>query len=207
MKLLYGTSNAGKLAVMRRSLASLENIEIMGLDQINAPLPQIEETGSTPLENARIKAHAYYEALKIPVFSCDSGLYFEGLPEEVQPGVHVRNIHGRCLSDEEMTEYYRSLAEKYGDITARYQNAICFVLDEEHVYESMDESLSGETFLLTSVPHARRQKGFPLDCLSKNISTGEYYYDMGECRQDDVAVDTGFLRFFQEILGENAYEV
>lgn len=198
MKIIYGTTNAGKLAVMKRSLAALENIEIIGLNQIETLLPEVAETGSTPLENARIKALAYYKVLKMPVFSCDSGLYFEGLPEELQPGVHVRNINGKCLTDEEMTEYYRSLAEKYGDITARYKNAICFVLDEEHIYESMDDSLSGEPFLLTAVPHPKRQEGFPLDCLSKDIATGKYYYDMGEFHQDDVALDEGFLKFFRK---------
>lgn len=209
MKLLYGTTNAGKLAVMKRSLSALPQIELIGLKQIEEELakegkqlPQIAETGNTPLENARIKALGYYKALKVPVFSCDSGLYLDGIPKELQPGIHVRNINGKCLTDEEMTEYYRSLAEQYGDITARYKNAVCLVLDEEHIYESMDDSLSGEPFILTSVPHPRRQEGFPLDCLSKNIITGEYYYDMGEYHQDDVALDYGFLKFFKKILAK-----
>lgn len=210
MKLLYGTTNAGKLAVMKRSLSALPRIELIGLKQIEEELlkegkglPQVAETGNTPLENARMKAWAYYEALKIPVFSCDTGLYLEGIPEELQPGIHVRNINGRCLTDEEMTEYYRSLAEQYGDITARYKNAICFVLDKEHIYESMEDSLSGEPFILTSIPHPKRQEGFPLDCLSKNIAAGRYYYDMGEYRQDDVALNRGFLEFFRKIFQQN----
>lgn len=198
MKILYGTTNPGKLAVMKRSLAPLKEIELIGLHEIEMPLPEIEETGSTPLENARLKAVAYYEAWHMPVFSCDSGLYFEGLPEEIQPGIHVRNVNGKCLTDQEMTQYYGGLAKKYGDITARYKNAICLVMDQEHIYESMEESLSGEPFLLTSVPHEKRQTGFPLDCLSKNIATGQYYYDLGENRQDDVALDRGFLEFFRD---------
>lgn len=207
MQLLYGTSNAGKLAMMRRSLAELSGIEIIGLKDIEAELqksgrklPVIEETGDTPLENARMKAKAYYHAFRIPVFSCDSGLYFDGLAPELQPGVHVRNVHGKRLTDEEMTAYYGGLAAKYGDLTARYKNAVCFVLDEAHIYESMDDSLSGEPFLLTAVPHPKRQEGFPLDCLSKSIATGEYYYDSGECREDLVAGNRGFLDFFSGIL-------
>ena len=200
MKLLYGTTNEGKLAAMRRCLASLPQIELIGLNQIKAPLPHIAETGRTLPENARLKALSYYGALHMPVFSCDTGLYFDRLPGELQPGIHVRNIRGRCLTDEEMTEYYAGLARKYGDLVARYRNAICLVLDEEHIYESMDESLSGEAFLLTSVPHLKRQKGFPLDCLSKHIATGAYYYDMPDMQQDDVALNDGFLRFFQNAL-------
>lgn len=202
MKLLYGTTNQGKLESIRRCLSQISNIEIIGLADMPHPLPSVLEEGSTPLENARIKAWAYYEAFQIPVFSCDSGLYFERLPEEVQPGVHVRRVRGKELTDDEMTEYYSGLARQYGDIRARYRNAVCFVLDREHSYESMDESLSGEPFLLTSRPHPHRQKGFPLDCLSKNIASGAYYYDMGRNCQDDVAFDQGFLLFFQKILGE-----
>lgn len=207
MKILYGTTNPGKLEAMRQTLAPLAQIEIIGLEQLTEELtksilPEVEETGATPLENARIKALAYYAAFRIPVFSCDSGLYFDGLPEEVQPGIHVRNVHGKCLTDEEMTEYYRGLAERYGDITARYRNAICLVLDEEHIYESMEDSLSGEPFLLTSVPHPDhiRQKGFPLDCLSKDIATGRYYYDMEGHVQEEVTMYNGFRQFFQRIL-------
>ena len=102
------------------------------------------ETGSTPLENARIKALAYYRAFDMPVFSCDSGLYFDNVPDELQPGVHVRNVNGKCLSDDEMVEYYSGLAKKYGNLTARYRNAICFVQDEEHIYESMAPSMASD---------------------------------------------------------------
>lgn len=205
LQLLYGTSNQGKLAAMRRALKALPNVEIIGLEDIKdikENLPEVEETGSTPLENARLKALAYYDTLKIPVFSCDTGLYFDGLPEELQPGVHVRTVRGRRLTDEEMTAYYAGLARRYGDLTARYQNAICLVLDAAHIYESMDDTLSGQPFLLTSTPHPRGReiKGFPLDCLTKNITTGEYYYDMGENCEDNVALNNGFYSFFKSIL-------
>lgn len=202
MQLLFGTSNQGKLAVMRRALKPLPDIELISLEDIKENLPEVEETGSTPLENARLKALAYYGALKIPVFSCDTGLYFDGLPDELQPGVHVRTVRGKRLTNEEMTAYYADLARRYGDLTARYQNAVCLVLDSDHIYESMDDTLSGEPFLLTSIPHPRGRdmEGFPLDCISKSLITGEYYYDMGENCQDDLALDKGFYNFFKSIL-------
>ena len=200
MKLLYGTTNQGKLEWMRRRLAPIFGLEVIGLMDMQPPLPSVQENGLTPLENARIKAWAYYEAFHCPVFSCDSGLYFEGLPQEIQPGIHVRRVGGKELTDDEMTEYYSGLAKQYGDITARYKNAVCLVWDKEHSYESMEESLSGEPFLLTARPHPKRQKGFPLDCLTKNIVTGAYYYDMVENRQDQADTDNGFLLFFQKIL-------
>lgn len=197
MKLLYGTGNPAKLEVMGRKLSAL-GIELLGLGDMDREAPAVKEEGCTPLENARQKALAYYDAFGIPVFSCDSGLYFEGVPEDVQPGVHVRTVGGKYLTDEEMRAYYGGLARKYGDLKARYRNAICLVLDKGRMYEAMDETLESEPFLITSVPHSDiRHKGFPLDSLSVDISTGMYYYDLGEYRIDKVAAEDGFLRFFQ----------
>lgn len=202
MKILYGTGNPAKLSAMQRRLDTL-GIELIGLKDIKAQgleVPQVEENGSTPLENARIKALAYYEAFRMPVFSCDSGLYFDNVPEEVQPGVHVRTINGKYLTDEEMQAYYAGLAKQYGNLTARYRNAICFVMDEDTVYEAMEPSMESERFLLTDRAHPILKKGFPLDSLSIDIKTGKYYYDLPEDALDQVAVEDGFLEFFKKIL-------
>ena len=173
---------------------------MIGLKEIDMELPEIDEDGNTPLENARKKALAYYAAFKMPVFSCDSGLYIDDIPEEDQPGVHVRTINGKYLTDEEMIGHYSSLAKKYGDLTARYRNAICLVLDDEHVYEAMEESMASEPFIITEKPHAILRKGFPLDSLSINRKTGKYYYDLEEDELDQVAVEDGFLEFFKRYL-------
>lgn len=202
MKILYGTGNQAKLEVMRQRLSKL-NIEVAGLTDMGKAPPQVPEDGSTPLENARQKAHAYYQAYGVPVFSCDSGLYFEAVPEEIQPGVHVRTVGGKYLTDEEMLAYYTGLAEKYGDIKARYRNAICLVLDEEHVYEAMDESIASSPFLITSVPHSSvLHKGFPLDSISKDIGTNRYFYDMDEAEMNLAAAPDGFTEFFRGVLEE-----
>ncbi len=74
MKLLYGMGNPAKLSSMKKKLKKLE-IELIGLKDLNCEIPDVPETGKTPLENARIKALAYYHAFHIPVFSCDFGLY------------------------------------------------------------------------------------------------------------------------------------
>ena len=138
MKLLYGTGNLAKLSAMRNRLEQLD-IELIGLNDLKVEgknVPEVKEDGNTPLENARLKAMVYYEAFQIPVFSCDSGLYFDNVPDEVQPGVHVRNVNGKCLSDDEMIDYYSGLVKAYGNLVARYRNAICFVMDNTHIYEA-----------------------------------------------------------------------
>ncbi|MBQ3512332.1 MAG: hypothetical protein IJA32_00835 [Lachnospiraceae bacterium] len=199
MKILYGTGNPAKLEAMKRHLSGL-GIDVIGLKEIDMEIPEVEEDGNTPLENARKKALCYYQAFHMPVFSCDSGLYIENIPEEIQPGVHVRTIQGKYLSDDEMIEYYKGLAEKYGDLKAQYKNAICLVLNETDVFGAMEESMASEPFIITSQPHEIRKKGFPLDSLSIDIKSGKYYYDLGEEELDEVAVGDGFLEFFKQHL-------
>jgi len=203
LKLLYGTGNRAKLSAMRSRLKQLD-IELIGLDDLRAEgktIPQVVEDGKAPLENARLKATAYYEAFHIPVFSCDSGLYFDNVSEAIQPGVHVRNVNGKCLTDDEMIDYYSGLVKIYGNLVARYRNAICFVQDDTHIYEAMEPSMESEKFILTDRPHSIvRKKGFPLDSISLDIKTNKYYYDLPTDRLEQVAVEDGFLDFFKRIL-------
>ena len=206
MKLLYGTGNLAKLSAMRNRLEQLD-IELIGLNDMRAEgkiVPKVIEDGNTPLENARLKAMAYYEAFQIPVFSCDSGLYFDNVPDEVQPGVHVRNVNGKCLSDDEMIDYYSGLVKTYGNLVARYRNAICFLMDDTHIYEAMEPSMESEKFILTDKPHSTvRKEGFPLDSISLDIKTNKYYYDLPKDRLEQVAVEDGFLEFFKNVLNLN----
>lgn len=199
--LLFGTGNPSKLNTMRESLKDLD-IELLSLrDMENSP-PDVDESGSSPLENARIKALSYYRFYEIPVFSLDSGLFFENVPDELQPGVHVRNVGGKHLSDDEMIEYYSSLARRFGGrLTARYKNALCLVMSEDEMYTSMDESLWGKAFLLSDTPHVRPHKeGFPLDRLSVEIESGKYYFDLPE--SVEIAMNKGFRNFFENTLKE-----
>ncbi|MDE5778506.1 MAG: hypothetical protein K2I10_08420 [Lachnospiraceae bacterium] len=206
MKLLFGTGNLAKLSVMKHRLKKID-IELIGLGDLKAAgksIPKVLENGNTPLENARLKALKYYEAFQMPVFSCDSGLYFDNVPDEVQPGVHVRNVNGKCLSDQEMMEYYAGLVRKYGNLIARYRNAICFVMDEKRIYESVDSSMDSEKFILTDKPHsAIRKKGFPLDSMSIDMKTNKYYYDLPADELEQFAVEDGVLLFFQKVLNLN----
>lgn len=208
MELIYGTGNPAKLEFMRRETKGLP-FEVIGLEQAAEragirPAP-VEEDGDSPLENAKIKAWAYYKLFRKPVFSCDSGLYLwdyrtgQMLPDQVQPGIHVRGRGKERLTDDELLDHYTGLVRKYGMILARYKNGICLVMDESHSYESMDEGLWGQAFLLADRPHPKRIKGFPLDSISLEITSGQYFYDLPENSQDVVA-ETNFRQFFTSVL-------
>lgn len=202
MRILYGTTNQAKLDSMRR-ITKVLGIEIIGLKDVNQPLPHIEESGKNPLENAKMKAEAYYKAFSMPVFSCDSGLYFYNIEEALQPGTHIRRVNGKELTDEEMIEYYSGLAKSHDDrLIGRYRNAIYFILDDETKFSGMDESLATEPFMLVSKPHEKRIKGFPLDSISVDLASGKYYYDIEEKSVDQSAVEKGFKAFFEKVLSK-----
>ena len=200
MRILYGTTNQAKLDSMKR-ITKVLGIEIIGLKDVNQPLPHIEESGKNPLENAKMKAEAYYKAFSMPVFSCDSGLYFDNIEEKLQPGTHIRRVNGKELTDEEMIEYYSGLAKSHDDrLIGRYRNAIYFILDDETQFFSMDKSLETEPFMLVSKPHEKRIKGLPLDSISVDLASEKYYYDIEEKSVDQSAVLQGFKAFFEKVL-------
>lgn len=209
VQLIYGTGNPAKIASMRRNLQGMP-LEVVGLEEaaksMGITLPEIEENGDTPMENAVLKAKGYYRLFRRPVFSCDSGLYLwnhetgEMLPDEEQPGLHVRGRGLVRLTDDQLIEHMISLVHKYGTIRAQYKNAICLVLEEAVVLESEEENLWGEPFLFTDVPHEKRVPGFPLDSISVEIKSGRYFYDMENEKQDVVAADEGFKTFFKDAI-------
>lgn len=198
--LLYGTGNPAKLDMMRGYLTSFD-LDIIGLQDMKETPPEVEENGNDPLENAYEKAMAYYRFYKVPVFSCDSGLFFDNVPDEWQPGIHVRNIGGKRLSDSEMIIYYGLKAREYGGkLTARYKNAICLVLSENEIHRSMDESLWGKPFYIVGKPHEKRVEGFPIDSLTVDIESGKYFFDLPQTK--DTRFAEGVWNFFENALKE-----
>ena len=88
-RLLLATHNGGKLEEFRGLL------EPFGLDLVSAAeldLPEPEETGTTFIDNARIKAHAAAAASGLLALADDSGLSVDALGG--QPGVYTANWAG-----------------------------------------------------------------------------------------------------------------
>ncbi len=77
-RILIGTGNKGKFKEIERILKSIGIEAIPPEEEV-----KVEEKGDTFLENAYIKAEAYYERFKMPVLADDSGLVvysLDGLP-------------------------------------------------------------------------------------------------------------------------------
>jgi len=83
-QLLVATHNQGKLEEIA-ALLSPRGIAVTGAADLNLPEP--EETESTFVGNARIKAHAAAHATGMPALSDDSGIEIDAL--NGAPGVHT----------------------------------------------------------------------------------------------------------------------
>ena len=83
-RLLVATHNAGKLDEMTVLLKPF-GIAVIGAAEMHLPEP--EETGTSFVENARIKAHAAAGATGLPALADDSGIEIDALDKA--PGVYT----------------------------------------------------------------------------------------------------------------------
>ncbi|MDQ0392410.1 RdgB/HAM1 family non-canonical purine NTP pyrophosphatase [Labrys monachus] len=88
-RLVLATHNNGKLAEFRALMAP-HGVDVVSVGQLGLPVP--EETGTTFVENARIKALAALEATGLPSLADDSGLCIEALGGA--PGVYTADWAG-----------------------------------------------------------------------------------------------------------------
>lgn len=202
MQLLFGTYNPAKVKMLRKLLAPL-GITMIGLSDLEVRPPEADETGATPLENARIKALVYHHATGMTTLAADSGLYLDGVSSEQQPGEHARRLNGERMDDEAMIAYYAGVARSHGGrVAARYRNALCIAFADGRTADIFDDSVASDAFYLVDTPHMRRTPGFPLDSLSVEIQSGKYYFDLDRARADgDLAQRNGMVHFIRGALG------
>ena len=160
MKILFATTNPAKVKKYADEL-SKKKVELFTLKDLNLNLP-VEENGKDAIENACIKAKAYYEESGITTIGMDNTLFIEELPEEKQPGTHVRRINGKELNDEQMIEYYTNLVRQNGGkLTVKwiYGMAIC------NGKEIKTYTWSKDHFYFVDKPCELRNPGYPLDSI------------------------------------------
>ena len=123
-KVVLASGNVGKLREMSALLAPL-GFELLTLGALGIASP--EETGTTFLENALLKARHAAAAAKLPAISDDSGIEVDAL--EGRPGVYSARFAGPNATDQENLN--KLLAELHGVHPefrqARYHCVIVFV--------------------------------------------------------------------------------
>jgi XTP/dITP diphosphohydrolase len=127
-RVVLASGNVGKLREMSALLAPL-GFELLTLGSLGIASP--EETGTTFLENALLKARHAAHAAQLPAISDDSGIEVDAL--DGRPGVYSARFAGVNATDQE--NLHKLLAELHGVHPefrqARYHCVIVFVRNAE----------------------------------------------------------------------------
>lgn len=186
-KILFATTNQSKLKRFSKGL--LENeVEIVSLKDLNLEL-NVDENGNNVIENALVKARAAYQLTKMPVMGMDDSLYLENVPEKLQPGLFVRRVNGKTLSDEEMVDHYLNLVNQYGvngKINCKWVYGLA-VIDEfgkEHTYtwEKAD-------FYMTNEKSELMNPGYPLNSISKYKVNDKFFTEVTDEEKESLKVN------------------
>ena len=128
-KFLIASNNAHKVVELNRILNPL-GIHAVTAKECNIDLGDVEETGTTFAENAKIKAMSAFEKSGMPSVADDSGLMIDAL--DGRPGVYSARYAGENATDEDR---YNKVLEEMKDVpedkrTARFVSSICCILED-----------------------------------------------------------------------------
>ena len=127
-KIVMASGNLGKLREISRILADLD---IVVVPQSEFGVSDADETGTTFVENALIKARHAAAATGLPAIADDSGLSVDAL--DGRPGVYSARYAGADATDAENNR--KLLAELAGvadaDRGAAFHCTACFVMPDD----------------------------------------------------------------------------
>lgn len=117
IEVLLATRNQGKVAELRRMLAGVDDVRVLGLADVVA-FAEAPETGATFAENAVAKARDAVAATGLPAVADDSGLVVDAL--NGMPGVLSARWSGRHGDDRGNLEL---VLGQLGDVPAHRRGA------------------------------------------------------------------------------------
>lgn len=199
-EILFATGNASKVARYSGKLLD-KGISLKSLKDLNINI-EVEENGKTAIENATIKAKAYYEATKMTTMAVDDTMYIDDIPEEKQPGVFVRRVNGKRLNDEEMIEYYTNLVKTYGkDGKLNTKWILGMVIIKDGKISTYTDVTS--EYYLVDTPAKDMKEGYPLSSILFNKKANKYdIYLTEEDKKIGQADDSGFINFIEKTINQ-----
>lgn len=199
-EVLFATSNVSKVSRFSNKLLE-KGIILKSLKDIDVDI-DVDENGDTAIENAIIKAKAYYEATKMITIAMDDTMYIDDIPEDKQPGVFVRRVNGKRLNDEEMVEHYTNLVKEYGKdgkLNTKWILGMALIKDGE-VFTYTD--VTSEYFLVDT-PAKDMREGYPLSSILVNKKVNKYdIYLTEEEKKLGQADDRGVIDFIENIVNK-----
>ena len=135
LKFALGTANPGKVREMCDILCGL-GFEVATRDELGIDI-DIEETGSTFLENATLKAEAICKASGLPAIADDSGLCIDALGGA--PGVYSSSFGGEGLSELERCGFLLNKMANMEHRGAKFVSTIVCVFPDGKVLSAEGE--------------------------------------------------------------------
>lgn len=124
---LLGTGNAHKAEEFKELF--LDTLQIHAAPRTL----EVDESGKTFIENALLKAKAYYETYKVPSLADDSGLVVESLPDIL--GVLSARFAPECTTyPEKCLKLIELLNGAHKDRKAYFVCVLCFYLSPDEIY-------------------------------------------------------------------------
>ena len=182
-QILFATSNKAKVDRFKKDLLK-NGIEVITLNDISINV-DVEENGNSAIENALIKARAYHKETGMITIAMDDNLYLENVPLDKQPGMYVRRVNGKRLTDEEMIKHYTNLVKKYGEngkLTAKWIYGMALIKDGKEFTYTWEK---GDFYLIDS-PSDKIKEGYPLNSISVNKKLNKYFTDITE--EDELLI-------------------
>lgn len=177
-KLILATKNKHKITELK---TMLKGYDILSLDDIGF-VGDVEETGTTSTENAKIKALAIKEfceekGIDYPIIADDSGLFVSALNGE--PGVNSARYAGDHNDEANRQKLLKNLEGRM-DRTAHFECAICYVA------KNQIKMFVGRTYGEITTEKIG-DESFGYDCLFYSADLKKTFGEATEAEKDSVS--------------------
>ncbi|MGB8252699.1 MAG: RdgB/HAM1 family non-canonical purine NTP pyrophosphatase [Anaerolineaceae bacterium] len=192
IKLLLGTNNPGKIREMSSLLSGLP-IELVTPAELNQDY-QVEEIGSSYLENAACKARAWAQKCGTATLADDSGLEVDVL--DGAPGLYSHRFTGDPhASDEERRRYLVKRLQDFPRPWLAHFTCVVAIATPGQELVSVTGTCYGEI-----IPEERGSNGFGYDAIFLVADTGKTMAELNMQEKNQLSHRAQALRSARPIL-------
>jgi inosine/xanthosine triphosphate pyrophosphatase family protein len=181
-----------KLVIAFHNPAKVERFKKLFLTEVEEVLTLVDlgvkdkapEDGTTAEENAKNKALFYSKITNLPVFAQDAALYVDFLSQDKQPGVYVRRVNGKELTDDELYDYWDKLivGTPTNKRTGSWHASYCFAIPGGRTsLFSIDQPR-----IFFSPPSSIKIPGRPLSSFNGPTKFGKPYTELTEEEKEEL---------------------
>ena len=123
-KLVFATSNKGKYNEVKKMMP--RNINLLSYNDLNF-IGDIQETGKTLKQNAKIKSDFIFNNFGINCFADDSGLEIDSL--NGMPGIYSARFAGKTCNSNDNIEKVWKLLTGYKNTDAKFKSILSLNID------------------------------------------------------------------------------